>query len=131
MIKTRYWEFGVVSGKIVANLTIWYVVTTSLWLKCLIVSLGLAEARGNLNRRFQVQPLLLTITFVSLGREPKALNLSFAGRGQNGDTECVYFGIFELSALVSISDNPLIWRRGRDSNPRWDVIPHTLSRRAT
>jgi len=25
----------------------------------------------------------------------------------------------------------LIWRRGRDSNPRWDVIPHTLSRRAT
>jgi len=25
----------------------------------------------------------------------------------------------------------LIWRRGGDSNPRWDIIPNTLSRRAT
>ena len=25
----------------------------------------------------------------------------------------------------------IIWRRRGDSNPRWDIIPNTLSRRAT
>jgi len=25
----------------------------------------------------------------------------------------------------------MFWRRRGDSNPRWDIIPNTLSRRAT
>ena len=79
--------------------------------------------------------LRLTISDFALKEEKPSSEGFFVPEIENGQKtvilKTVFFGYFQLFAIISNYANPLIWRRGGDSNPRWDIIPNTLSRRAT